>query len=206
MKGYANGFSLTLQPGRLHDPEARRKPARFFVSSMSDLFHESVPDDFLGRVFRAMTRAPQHTFQVLTKRAERMASFFEHREVPSNAWLGVTAEDRRHGLPRIQLLRKIDARLRFVSMEPLLEDIGEIDLDRISWVIVGGESGSKARPMRAEWVTSVKRQCDEQGIEFFFKQWGAWGSDGVKRGKKANGRLFLGRTWDGFPAVRGQLL
>jgi protein gp37 len=146
-------------------------------------------------------RCPQHTFQVLTKRADRLASFFRNRAVPDNAWLGVSVEDRRYGVPRIAALRQVDARIRFLSVEPLLADVGALDLTDIHWVIVGGESGPKARPMQLEWVENVRQQCEDQGVQFFFKQWGGWGADGKRRSKKANGRLLQGRTWDDMPAL-----
>lgn len=146
-----------------------------------------------------MARAPQHTFQVLTKRAERMAEFCRGVEVPDDVWLGVSVENRKHGVPRIAVLRTIQAKVRFLSVEPLLEDLGAIDLGEIHWVIVGGESGHKARPMRKEWVDGVKRQCDQAEVAFFFKQWGAWGADGQKRSKKANGRTYRGRIFDSTP-------
>lgn len=203
VKGYENGFALTLLRERLEEPLKRKRPTVYFVNSMSDLFHEEIPDSYIEDVFRVIEQAPQHTFQILTKRAGRMAEFMRGRKAPGNAWMGVTVEDREHGLPRIDLLRQVDARIRFLSMEPLLEDVGEIDLSGIHWVIVGGESGVQARPMRPEWVSNVRRQCADQQVAFFFKQWGGWGPDGRKRGKKQNGRLLEGRTWDGVPEVAG---
>lgn len=199
VKGYENGFRLTLLPVRLHEPIRRKRPTVYFVNSMSDLFHEEIPDDYLVRVLEVIRQAPQHIFQILTKRAERMAEFFRLRQPPRNAWLGVTAENRAHGLPRLDVLRRISVTVRFISVEPLLEDLGEIDLTGIAWVIVGGESGPKARPMKAEWVLNIKRVCHEQGAAFFFKQWGTWSADGEKRSKKSNGRFFEGRTWDAAP-------
>lgn len=199
VKGYENGFALTLQAHRLDEPLKRRQPTVYFVNSMSDLFHEEIPDIYIDEVFATIKQASQHTFQVLTKRAERMASYFATKVVPKNAWLGVTVEDREYGLPRIDYLRQIEAKVRFLSMEPLLEDVGAFDLSDIHWVIVGGESGAHARPMKTEWVTGIKQQCQEQNVAFFFKQWGGWGADGVKRAKKLNGRLLDGRTWDGAP-------
>jgi protein gp37 len=199
MHGYANGFQLKLMPDRLSEPLERRKPTVYFVNSMSDLFHEKVPFEYIDRVFGVIGSAHHHTFQVLTKRAVRMAMYFRSRQVPANAWLGVSVENQKHGAPRIDLLRGIDATIRFLSIEPLLEDVGHIDLSGIRWVIVGGESGHNARPMRPEWVDSVKRQCDDAGVAFFFKQWGAWGADGQRRSKKANGRFFAGRVWDELP-------
>lgn len=201
MRGYENGFRLTLMPERLAEPLERRKPTVYFVNSMSDLFHEKVPFEYIGRVFDVMARAPQHTFQVLTKRAERMAVFCRDIRVPPNVWLGVSVENRKHGVPRIDVLRTIDAAVRFLSVEPLLEDLGQIDLSDIQWVIVGGESGRKARPMKPEWVDGIKRQCDAAEIAFFFKQWGAWGADGQKRSKSANGRRLHGQLWDEMPAL-----
>lgn len=200
VSGYENGFDVTLLPKRLNEPLLRKSPTIYFVNSMSDLFHEAIPDDYIRQVFDVIRRSPQHTFQVLTKRAERMANFFGTDQPPLNAWLGVTVEDKRFGVPRIAHLRQVQASVRFLSVEPLLEGLGDMDLHDIHWVIVGGESGLKARPMKQEWVLDVKRQCDEQGAAFFFKQWGGWGLDGKKRGKKENGRLLMGRTWDGVPS------
>ncbi len=199
VQGYENGFRLTLMPERLAEPLERRKPTVYFVNSMSDLFHEKVPFDYIRRIFDVMAHAQQHTFQILTKRAERMAAFCRGIDVPANAWLGVSVENRKHGVPRIDVLRTIDAKVRFLSVEPLLEDLGVIDLEGIHWVIVGGESGPKARAMRKEWVDGVKRQCDQAEVAFFFKQWGTWGVDGQKRSKKANGRKYSGRVWDTMP-------
>ncbi len=198
-RGYENGFKLTLMPERLSEPLERRKPTVYFVNSMSDLFHEKVPFEYVRRIFGVMARAPQHTFQVLTKRAARMAEFCTSLTVPENVWLGVSVENRKYGLPRIALLRSIDAPVRFLSIEPLLEDLGCFDLGRIQWVIVGGESGRKARPMKPAWVDGIKRQCDAAGVAFFFKQWGAWGADGEKRSKAANGREYRGQVWDAMP-------
>lgn len=199
VRGYENGFTPTLLPKRLEEPLKRTKPTIYFVNSMSDVFHEEIPDDYIRQVFDVIRRAPQHTFQVLTKRAERMADFFQGHKPPANAWLGVTAEDRKFGLPRLDWLRLIPTRTRFVSVEPLLEDLGVMNLAGIHWVIVGGESGPKARPMQQAWVLNIKRQCDEQRVAFFFKQWGGWGADGRKRAKKLNGRMLQGRTWDALP-------
>lgn len=197
--GYENGFNLALHPGRVAQPLARRKPTVYFVNSMSDLFHHDIPDSFLDEVFAVIEETPQHTYQILTKRADRLPEYFAERRCPPNAWLGVSVEDRAYGLPRIDHLRRIDAQVRFLSIEPLLEDLGQFDLAGIHWVIVGGESGHKARPMQESWVGSIKRQADKAGAAFFFKQWGGWGADGVKRHKKANGRLLKGRTWDAYP-------
>lgn len=199
VNGYENGFLLTLLPDRLEDPPKRKRSTIYFVNSMSDLFHERIPDDYLRQVLAVIQESPQHTFQILTKRAKRMAEFFQKEVLPHNIWLGVTVENRADGLPRLDYLRQVSASIRFVSMEPLLEDLGIFDLTGIHWVIVGGESGPKARPMKQEWVMEIKRQCDAQGVAFFFKQWGGWGADGKKRAKKHNGRILDGRTWDARP-------
>ena len=198
--GYENGFRLTLHPERLEQPMLRRKPTTYFVNSMSDLFHELVPDSFIERVLSVCAATPMHTYQVLTKRAERLPEFFRERECPPNVWLGVSVEDRKYGVPRIAHLRRTNAAVRFLSVEPLLEDVGKINLRGIHWVIVGGESGSQARPMEAAWADSVRAQAIAQGAAFFFKQWGAWGPDGVRRDKKRNGRELNGRKWSEFPA------
>ncbi|RMF20762.1 MAG: phage Gp37/Gp68 family protein [Deltaproteobacteria bacterium] len=199
VRGYERGFEFTIHPERLHEPMKRRKPTIWFVNSMSDLFHERMPKWFLDRVMSVIESCPQHVFQVLTKRAERMARYFQDRRVPPNLWLGVTVENRRHGVPRIELLRGIPSTVRFLSCEPLLEDLGELDLRGIHWVIVGGESGPKARPMDKEWALRIRDQAKAQGCAFFFKQWGSWGEDGRKRSKTKNGRSLDGRTWDEMP-------
>lgn len=199
--GYENGFALTLLPERLEEPLRRKKPTVYFVNSMSDLFHDKVPDTYIEQIVDVMRRTPNHSYQVLTKRAARMARFFRDRAVPDNVWLGVSVENQRHGVPRIDYLRTIRARIRFLSVEPLLEDVGELNLTDIHWVIVGGESGPKARPMAPEWAESVHLQCKAQGVAFFFKQWGGWGADGKRRAKSKNGRLLNGRTWDEMPAA-----
>lgn len=197
--GYENGFTLTLLPNRLNDPLNRKKPTVYFVNSMSDLFHENVPFEFIDKVFETINKATQHQFQILTKRAERLAEYFSNRTPPENAWIGVSVEDKKYGVERIDHLRKVPAQIRFLSVEPLLEDVGELNLDGIHWVIVGGESGPNARPMQIEWVESIRDQCDEAGVAFFFKQWGGWGADGKRRAKSANGRELRGRTWDEMP-------
>lgn len=199
--GYENGFKLRLMPDRLDQPVRRKKPTLYFVNSMSDLFHESIPDSFIDKVMDVIARTPQHSFQILTKRAWRLPEYFQSRSVPANIWLGVSVEDKEYGVPRISDLRKVNATIRFLSVEPLLEDLGEIDLSGLDWVIVGGESGPKARPMRPEWATNIERQCAKSKVAFFFKQWGGWGADGVRRNKKANGRLLNGRLYNDFPII-----
>ncbi|MDR7298247.1 protein gp37 [Pelomonas aquatica] len=198
--GYENGFELTQLPERLEDPLKRKKPTIYFVNSMSDLFHEGVPDAYIERVMDVVERTPHHTYQILTKRGARMARFFKTRKVPRNAWMGVSVEDKKYGVPRIDHLRKVPASIRFLSVEPLLQDVGELDLTDIHWVIVGGESGPKARPMQKAWALAVQQQCESQGVAFFFKQWGGWGADGKRRAKAANGRVLEGRTWDEMPS------
>jgi protein gp37 len=204
--GYENGFNLTLLPERLSEPLKRKKPTIYFVNSMSDLFHEDIPDVFIRQVFDVIRQTPQHTYQILTKRADRLADFFNKHEAPHNAWIGVSVENIKHGLPRIDALRNIPVKIRFLSVEPLLEDIGKVNLQGIHWVIVGGESGPKARPMKQEWVINIQRQCKQQKVAFFFKQWGGWGADGKKRAKKQNGRVLLGKTWDQMPDLTATLL
>ena len=197
--GYERGFEVALHPNRLEQPLNRKKATVWFVNSMADLFHDEVPDSFLDRVFTVIERTPQHTYQILTKQSERLPVYFRDRSCPSNAWLGVSVEDRKYGVPRIEHLRQVEARTRFLSVEPLLADLGSVDLSGIHWVIVGGESGPKARPMKPAWVDALRLQCEAQNVAFFFKQWGGWGADGIKRNKKANGRLLHGRVWDAMP-------
>ena len=199
VKGYENGFEFTLMPERLTQPLNRKKPTKFFVNSMSDLFHEDMHDDFLNQIFDIIRKTPRHIYQILTKRENRMAAYFNDKLIPQNVWLGVTVEDKKSGLPRIDALRELNASIKFLSIEPLLEDLGSLNLSGIDWVIVGGESGPKARPMDEKWVRKIKEQCDIFDVPFFFKQWGTWGADMVKRNKKKNGRKFLGRIWEEYP-------
>ena len=198
--GYGNGFELSMMNDRLEQPLHRQKPTTYFVNSMSDLFHEEIPSEFLDKVFDVIGKTQRHTYQILTKRSARMREYFSARKVPSNVWLGVSVEDQKYGIPRIDDLRMIVATIRFISAEPLLEDLGELDLTSIHWLIVGGESGPRARPMQTEWVDNIYRQCKRTNTSFFFKQWGGWGADGTRRAKKENGRTFKGRTWDEMPA------
>lgn len=198
--GYGNGFELSLLPERLEQPLRRKAPTMYFVNSMSDLFHDRIPFSFVDKVFETISGTPRHTYQILTKRAPIMAKYFRSRRVPRNVWLGVSVENKKYGLPRIDMLREIEASVRFLSIEPLLEDLGSIDLRDISWVIVGGESGKKARPMAESWVVNIHRQCQQKGVPFFFKQWGAWSKDGERHAKRDNGRELRGRTWDEMPA------
>lgn len=201
VEDYRDGFALKLLPHRFAEPLGRKKPTMYFVNSMSDLFHENVPFEFIDQVMAVIQATPQHTYQILTKRASQLQEYFRSRETPDNAWLGVSVENQRHGLPRIPLLRGVAAAVRFLSIEPLLEDLGHVDLSGISWVIVGGESGTGARPMKKEWALAIRNQCLEAGVPFFFKQWGQWGADGIRRSKKANGRSLDGRLWDELPQL-----
>ena len=196
--GYEDGFEFKILPERLYQPVSVKKPTKFFVNSMSDLFHEKMPFDFLDRIFEVIANTPQHHYQILTKRENILQDYFSVRVSPKNVWLGVTVENA-HTKHRINILRNIDVSVRFVSIEPLISDIGFIDLDRIHWVIVGGESGVSARPMKPEWAINIQKQCSEQKAAFFFKQWGTWGFDGVKRSKKENGSILLGKEWKEEP-------
>lgn len=192
-RNYANGFVLTLQPHMLDRPLRWKRPRTIFVNSMSDLFHADVPCDYIQRVFEVMRQAYWHRFQVLTKRANRLAKMAPDLLFPSNVWVGVTVEAEKYAF-RIDCLRQVPAVVRFLSLEPLLGPLPELDLRGIHWVIVGGESGPGARPMSKEWVTDLRDQCLRAQVPFFFKQWG-----GVN--KKAAGRELDGRTWDEFPEV-----
>lgn len=197
---YERGFDVRLVPANLNEPSGWRKPRRVFVCSMSDLFHEAISDDYIWMVTDMMYRTPRHTYQILTKRAERMQTLlatarFGRMRKCRHLWFGVSVEDRQHGLPRIRHLRATPAAIRFISFEPLLEDVGRFSLRGIHWVIVGGESGPGARPMRPAWVRGIRAQCRRAGVPFFFKQWG-----GVN--KRAAGRRLDGRTYDEFPIDR----
>ncbi len=201
VEGYKNGFEFNPVQSRLNDPFKRKKPTVYFVNSMSDIFHKDMPQDYLNKIFRVIEETPHHTYQILTKRADRMFEYLSKRDIPSNIWLGVTVENKNEGLPRIDKLRNLQASVLFLSVEPLLEDLGIINLENIDWVIVGGESGNRARPMEKEWVISIKHQCENKDIAFFFKQWGTWGADKVKRNKKLNGKEIDGKIWHQYPEV-----
>ena len=168
---------------------------------MSDLFHEEMREGFLDKIFDVIEKTPRHIYQILTKRDKRMAEYFENKKVPKNVWLGVSSENKKDGLPRIDSLRNIKATVIFLSIEPLLENLGKINLKGIHWVIVGGESGAKARPMKEEWAVNIREQCEKANVPFFFKQWGSWGEDEIKRSKKANGRKLQGQIWEAYPKV-----
>jgi protein gp37 len=192
---YANGFRLTLHEGALDLPLRWTKPRAIFVNSMSDLFHQDVPDEFVLRVFDVMGRAHWHRFQVLTKRPERLLTLDPDLPWRPNVWMGVSVENARYR-GRIDLLRRTGAAVKFLSLEPLLGPLPGLDLNGIDWAIVGGESGPGARPVDPAWVRDIRDQCQAAGVAFFFKQWG-----GVHR--KRTGRLLDGRTWDEMPAWPG---
>lgn len=189
-----NPFQVTLHPDRLNRPVKWKKPIMIFMCSMSDYFHEDVPEDYLFQILETIKQCPHHTFQILTKRSERMLKISHKiKQWPANAWIGVTVEAKQYKV-RINHLKQVNASIKFLSCEPLLEDLEKIDLDGIGWVIVGGESGPKARPMRHEWVTHIRDQCLTNGVPYFFKQWG-----GVN--KKANDRMLEGKEWNQVPVI-----
>lgn len=198
LKKYCNGFSVTLHPECLDQPQRLTKGYNIFVCSMGDLFHKDVPTYYIDKVMNVIISTPRHTYQILTKRPERMNKYFSTHRVPRNVFLGVTVENAEH-VGRIDLLRGLDASVKFLSCEPLLSDLGRLNLDGIDWIIVGGETGVNARPMMTEWVTNIQQQANDSNIPFFFKAWGTWGSDGIKRDKKANGNMLLGRTFTEMP-------
>jgi len=190
---YMNGFTITLHEECLGEPFSWKKPSRIFVNSMSDLFHADVPLSYILKVFDVMNANQQHIFQVLTKRADRLAEVSGSIRWTDNIWLGVTVEDEKT-TNRIERLRNTPAKIKFISFEPLLSDVGVVNFCGIDWAIVGGESGWGARPIQEDWVLNIKNQCEQQDVIFYFKQWGG-------TNKKKSGRILLGRTWDEMPAV-----
>lgn len=192
--GFPNGFDLTLHPNRLSEPLKWRKPSRIFVNSMSDLFHKDVPLDFIQEVFKVIGQAPRHIFQILTKRHDRLLELAPKLTWHENIWMGVSVENQNY-VQRVDNLRQVPAKVRFLSCEPLLGPL-DLDLTNIHWVIVGGESGNKHRPMKSEWVESIRNQCQANGVAFFFKQWGG-------RTPKANGRLLNSVEYSEFP-IKGE--
>ncbi len=188
---YANGFKVTCHENLIDAPATWKTSRMIFVNSMSDLFHEDIPFDFIQRVFQTMQRSPRHRFQVLTKRSERLLRLSRDLPWPQNVWMGVSVENADY-LYRIEHLRQTGAKCKFLSCEPLLGSLADMKLDHIDWVIVGGESGPKARPMSRLWVTEIRDQCLKAAVPFFFKQWGG-------TNKKKSGRLLEGRTWDQLP-------
>jgi protein gp37 len=208
---YKDGFKVTIHPESLYEPYKWKKPCMVFVCSMGDLFHDDVPIQFIDEVMNVISENPQHTFQILTKRAGAMYSYFQHEDVPKNAWLGVTCESAKH-YDRVSLLRDINRvslltdfhskTVKFLSCEPLLGDMADINLDGIDWVITGGESGSRARRTPIEWFRNLRDRCVETGTPFFFKQWGAFGPDGIKRSKYLNGSVLDGQQWKQMPLIK----
>jgi protein gp37 len=190
-KNYANGFKLTLQHQALENPLRWKKPLTIFVNSMSDLFHEEVPADYIGKVFAVMRKANQHTYQILTKRSDRLVELDPILGWQKQIWMGVSVENQKYTY-RIDDLRKSSALVKFLSLEPLLGPLANLDLNGIDWVIVGGESGPGARPMDGSWVKEIRDQCKKADVPFFFKQWGGFN-------KKKTGRELEGRTWDEMP-------
>ncbi|MPZ22669.1 MAG: DUF5131 family protein [Dehalococcoidia bacterium] len=195
---YEQGFDLRIWPERLALPSKWKAPRLIFVNSMSDLFHPGVPDDFIQQVFKAMQEAGHHTFQVLTKRPERAAAMSAELPWPDNVWMGTSVESQRF-VGRVEFLTGTGAQIKFLSCEPLLGPL-RLDLTGVDWVIVGGESGPGARPMRADWARDIRGQCQRGNVPFFFKQWGAHDEHGVRVGKWKSGRLLDGRTWDSLPS------
>lgn len=191
---YVNGFKVTLHKNCLTEPLNWNKPSLIFVNSMSDLFHEEVPIGFIKQVFDIMNQATWHTFQILTKRAERLVSISEQLNWSPNIWQGVTVESEKYK-SRIELLKRVPARIKFVSFEPLIGDVGSVNLSSIDWVIVGGESGFNCRKIEEDWILNIKNQCEQQKVYFYFKQWGG-------TNKKKNGRKLLGKTWDDMPEIK----
>jgi protein gp37 len=191
---YKNEFQLTLHEDCLNDPFSWKKPARIFVNSMSDILHSDVPLEYIQKIFDVMNANSQHVFQVLTKRTERLNEIADKVSWTENIWLGVTVEND-CCKNRIFHLKDIPAEIKFISFEPLLNDVGTLDLSGIDWAIIGGESGRYARPMQEHWVLNIKDQCEEQGVMFYFKQWGG-------TNKKKAGRTLLNQTWNDMPAMK----
>jgi protein gp37 len=190
---YRNGFELTLHPEAIDEPYRWKRPRIIFVNSMSDLFHEKIPAEFIEDVFRVMNDNPHHTFQILTKRSERLKELAPILNWTHNIWMGVTIENNSY-TERAEDLRTVDAYVKFLSLEPLLGPITSLDLCGIDWIIVGGESGPNARTMKKKWVLHIKERCEDNNIPFFFKQWGGFN-------RKKTGRMLQGKTWDEYPRV-----
>lgn len=195
--------TVRLDPEALQIPYKWRKPRKIFVNSMSDLFHDQVPEGFILDVWKVMRETPHHHYQILTKRPDRMADIVTNRitDILPNVWLGTSIESD-ETTHRLDHLRRVPAAIRFISFEPLIGSVGVIDLKDVHWAIVGGESGKNARPIREEWIDEIHDACVSAGTAFFFKQWGTWGKDNKKRSKKANGREYRGRTWDEMPLIQ----
>ena len=200
IKSYENGFAVTRNIDALKEPYKWQKPTMVFVVSMGDLFHNAVPDEWINPIMRVIENTPQHTYQLLTKRPWNMEKYFLIHHLPKNVWLGTTCENSRH-YDRIDALRGIRcSNVKFISCEPLMGAMNDINLDGIDWVITGGESGSRARRTPVEWFRGLRDACLRWNTPFFFKQWGAWGEDGVKRSKYLNGSLLDGVEWRQWPS------
>ena len=195
-KGFENGFEVTLHPHRLSIPLKRKKPTIYFVNSMSDLYHPDIPDNYIQQVFSVMNSAPRHIYQILTKRPARVAKV--QVRIPPHIWVGTTIGHSKY-YRRVDVLRQTELPLRFLSCEPLLSPLPDLNLDGIHWVIVGGESGRNARPLKKEWILEIKDKCDEAKVPFFFKQWGEHDADGNKVGKAKAGRLLDGKIYGAMP-------
>ncbi|HDZ5135329.1 TPA: phage Gp37/Gp68 family protein [Campylobacter jejuni] len=195
---YKDGFKFKMLPHRLNDPLQNKKPTLYFVNSMSDLFHEKMDFNFLDQIMNTIKQTPYHQYQILTKKPSKMRKYFLDKKILNNIWLGVTIESKQVK-KRIDLLRDLPAKIKWLSCEPLLNDLGNLNLSGIDWVVVGGESGSSARMVKKEWIVNIQRQCKEQNTAFFFKQWGTYGEDGIKRNKKENGALLNGKIFRAFP-------
>jgi protein gp37 len=199
--GYENGFEFAVHQDRLRKavPLHRKKPTLYFINNMSDTFHEDALDEDIDQLIELVKQAHWHNFYFLTKRSQRMKAYFEREAAPDNLWLGVTVEDRKHGLPRLRDLQETNGKHKHICCEPLLEDLGDIDLSKVGLVVGGGESGPNARKTELSWVESLLHQCQLQGVHFYWKQWGSYGPDGVYRGKSRTGHLINGKAYLTYP-------
>jgi len=192
-RGYENGFEVTLQYHQLEKPLKLKKPQMIFVNSMSDIFHSNIPDEYILKIFEIMNKASWHTFQVLTKRPERLEELKDKINWTDNIWLGTTIESNKY-IDRVKFIKKTNAKIKFISFEPLIDNVKDVNIEGIDWVIVGGESGSRAREIKKEWIYEIKEKCDKLNIPFFFKQWGG-------KNKKKSGRLLDGKIYDEMPNI-----
>lgn len=200
--GYENVFEFTVHPERIKkaEPLRRRIPTLYFINNMSDLFHEKASFETIDLIIGIVREAKWHNFYMLTKRSKRLKQYFKKRTVPENLWIGVTVENKKHGLPRLKDLQEINAHNKHICCEPLLEDLGKINLSGISLVVGGGESGPKARPTHLSWVKSLVKQCESQKVHLYWKQWGVYGEDGKRGSKSKNGHLIEGKEYLSFPS------
>jgi len=199
--GYENSFKFTVHPDRLEKaiPLHRKKPTLYFINNMSDTFHDDADDRDIDAIMDIVKGAPWHNFYTLTKRSERLRTYFNREAAPDNLWVGVTVEDKKHGLPRLMDLQQTNAINKHICCEPLLEDLGAIDLTQIQWVVGGGESGPNARPAKLSWVESLLHQCEIQNVHLYWKQWGKFAPDGTTGGKSQTGCLINGKAYLSFP-------